>query len=114
MANLLAVPLVLEPKAKRITTGELPVETIELALAVGVPQVAAKQRRRELLIESIDSEPAATSRWSKPLIAGGARLDYRGLVVRGSVVTAPITEHRGVSIEVVEAPDESERDDADA
>ena len=97
-----ALALFLEPKGKRISTGELPAETIELALAVGVPQVAAKQRRRELLIELIDGEAAATSRWSKPLIAGGARVDYRGLVVRGSVVAPPIEVE-----EPVDDPDDS-------
>src|SRR4029077_4004361 len=45
-----ALALWIEPKGKRVATGELPLEQIELAFAVGVPQVAAKQRRRELLI----------------------------------------------------------------
>ena len=71
----------LEPKARRIATGDLPTETIELALAVGLPRVAARARRRELLIELIDGVPAAESPLARVLLAGSARADYRGLVV---------------------------------
>ena len=85
-----ALALWIEPKGKRITTatGTSP-EAIELALGVGAPQLAYKQRRRELSIETIDGAPAGQSPWAKGLIAGGARVDYRGLVVRGSQPTAP-------------------------
>jgi ATP-dependent Lhr-like helicase len=82
----------LEPKARRIATGDLPAESIELALAVGVPRVAARARRRELLIELIDGLPAAESPLARVLLAGAARADYRGLVVRAqptSVSSAP-------------------------
>jgi ATP-dependent helicase Lhr and Lhr-like helicase len=72
----------LEPKARRIATGDLPTETIELALAVGLSRVAARARRRELLIEGIDGVPAAESPLARVLLAGSARADYRGLVVR--------------------------------
>ena len=68
----------------RTATG-LPAETIELACAVGLPRVAAKQRRRELLIETIDGEAAGSSPLARSLIAAGARVDYRGLVVRGTI-----------------------------
>jgi ATP-dependent Lhr-like helicase len=71
----------LEPKARRIATGDLPSETIELALAVGLPRVAARARRRELLIELIDGVTAAESPLARTLLAGSARADYRGLVV---------------------------------
>jgi ATP-dependent Lhr-like helicase len=72
----------LEPRARRIATGELPVETVELALSVGLPRVAARARRRELLVELIDGVPAAESPLARVLLAGPARADYRGLVVR--------------------------------
>jgi ATP-dependent Lhr-like helicase len=75
----------LEPQGKRIATGKLPSESIELALSVGLPRVAATTRRRELLIELIDGVPAASSPLARGLIAAGARIDYRGLVVRGTV-----------------------------
>jgi ATP-dependent Lhr-like helicase len=71
----------LEPKAKRIVTGELPAESIELALAVGLPRVAARARRRELSIELIDGVPAGESPLARVLLANAARADYRGLVV---------------------------------
>jgi ATP-dependent Lhr-like helicase len=74
----------LEPKAKRIATGDLPAESIELALAVGLPRVAGRARRRELLIEQIDGVAAAESPLARVLLAGSARLDYRGLVVRAA------------------------------
>ncbi|HEX5063127.1 MAG TPA: DEAD/DEAH box helicase, partial [Kofleriaceae bacterium] len=81
-----ALALWLEPKARRIATAAgLPAETIELACAVGLPRVAAKQRRRELLIETIDGEAAGSSPLARSLVAAGARIDYRGLVVRGTV-----------------------------
>jgi len=84
-----ALAVWLEPKARRVVTAVgLPVESIELALAVGLPRVAARQRRRELLIEAIDGEAPANSRWARGLIAGGARIDYRGLVVSGSTLAA--------------------------
>jgi ATP-dependent Lhr-like helicase len=72
----------LEPKARRVVTGNLPPESIELALAIGLPRVAARARRRELLIELIDGVPAGESPLARVLLAGAARADYRGLVVR--------------------------------
>jgi ATP-dependent helicase Lhr and Lhr-like helicase len=91
----------LEPRAKRIATGLLPAETIELALSVGLPRVAGKSRRRELLIESIDGALAQDSAFARVLLANGARIDYRGLVLRAPVpgVTNPV------------APDEPESED---
>jgi ATP-dependent Lhr-like helicase len=81
----------IEPKARRIATGELPVETIELALAVGLPRVAARARRRELLIELIDGAAAGESPLARVLMANSARTEYRGLVVRAqpSAIPAP-------------------------
>jgi len=73
----------LEPKAKRIATAPLSDEAIELALSVGLPRVAQTARRRELLIESIDGIAAGESPYARGLLAAGARIDYRGLVVRG-------------------------------
>ena len=93
----------LEPKAKRLATGQLPAETIELALTVGLPRVAARARRRELLLETIDGLPAGESPLARGLLAAGARLDYRGLVVRGERPKAPEPE-----------PDEPPEDDPDA
>jgi ATP-dependent Lhr-like helicase len=103
-----ALAVWVEPKGRRIATAaELPAESIELALAVGLPRVAARARRRELLVETIDGEPSGTSTWSRGLIAAGARVDYRGLVVRGQVVqTAPLPEP--------EPADEDEGDAANA
>jgi hypothetical protein len=82
----------LEPRAKRIATGMLPAETLELALSVGLPRVAGKTRRRELLIESIDGAIAQDSAFARVLLANGARIDYRGLVLRAPVpgVTNPV------------------------
>jgi ATP-dependent Lhr-like helicase len=80
-----ALAVWLEPKAKRFTTAPLPDETIELALAVGLPRLAAKARRRELLIETIDGVPASDSPFARNLMAAGARIDYRGLVIRGAI-----------------------------
>ena len=79
-----ALALWVEPKGKRIATamGMSP-ESIELALSVGAPQLAWKQRRRELTLEMIDGQPAGQSPWAKSLLAAGARVDYRGLVIRG-------------------------------
>ncbi len=80
-----ALAVWLEPKGKRFTTAPLPDETIELALAVGLPRLAAKARRRELLIETIDGVPAGESPFARGLLAAGARIDYRGLVIRGAI-----------------------------
>jgi ATP-dependent Lhr-like helicase len=77
-----ALAVWLEPRARRIATGDLPAEAIELALSIGLPRVAARARRRELLIELIDGAPAADSPLARVLLAGSARADYRGLVVR--------------------------------
>jgi ATP-dependent Lhr-like helicase len=77
----------LEPKARRIATGDLPAEAIELALAVGLPRVAARARRRELLIEQIDGVAAAESPLARTLLAGPARTDYRGIVVRAQATS---------------------------
>ncbi|HEX2688371.1 MAG TPA: hypothetical protein VHN14_17190, partial [Kofleriaceae bacterium] len=79
----------LEPRARRVVTGELPVEAIELALAVGLPRVAARARRRELLIELFDGVPAGESPLARVLLANGARADYRGLVVRAQPSAIP-------------------------
>jgi len=93
----------LEPKAKRIATGELPAESIELALAVGLPRVAARARRRELLIELIDGVAAGESPLARVLLANSARADYRGLVVRAqpSVVQPPMVAATAPAIAVV-------------
>jgi ATP-dependent Lhr-like helicase len=79
----------LEPKAKRIVTGALPAESIELALAVGLPRIAARARRRELSIELIDGVPAGESPLARVLLANAARADYRGLVVRAQPSVIP-------------------------
>jgi ATP-dependent helicase Lhr and Lhr-like helicase len=101
-----ALALWLEPKGRRVATAtSLPAETIELACAVGLPRVAAKQRRRELLIETIDGEAAGSSRWARNLLAAGARVDYRGLVVRGAVTQAlqePVEDLAGENEELDE------------
>ena len=95
-----------EPRGKRIATAsELDGESIELALSVGLPVLAGKQRRRELLVELIDGQPAATSPIARRLLASGARVDYRGLVVRA---IAPTIEREP------EPEPEAEADDDDA
>src|SRR6185312_9829904 len=59
-----ALALWVEPRGKRIATAaDLPTETIELAIRVGLP-----------------------------LLAAGARVDYRGLVVRATTLVAPQPE----------------------
>jgi ATP-dependent Lhr-like helicase len=88
-----ALAVWLEPRARRVVTATgVPPESIDLALAIGLPRVAARQRRRELLIEAIDGEAPASSRWARGLIASGARLDYRGLVISGSAVSQLVPE----------------------
>jgi ATP-dependent Lhr-like helicase len=82
-----ALALYVEPRARRVLTAPLPDEQIELALAVGLPQRAARARRRELLVETIDALPAAQSPFARALLAAGARADYRGLAIRGSTLT---------------------------
>ncbi|HSD88343.1 MAG TPA: DEAD/DEAH box helicase, partial [Kofleriaceae bacterium] len=83
-----ALALWVEPKGKRIATAaELPAESIELAFSIGLPRIAMRARRRELLVETIDGVAAGPSSWARGLLAAGARIDYRGLVVRGSVVS---------------------------
>ena len=79
-----ALAVWVEPRAKRLATAPLPPETIALALAVGLPQLAAKTRRRELLIETIDGGPAAESPHARAL--ANARIDYRGLVIRATSI----------------------------
>ncbi|HUS32153.1 MAG TPA: crosslink repair DNA glycosylase YcaQ family protein [Kofleriaceae bacterium] len=106
-----ALALWVEPKGRRIATAaELPAEQIELALAVALPRIAMKARRRELLIETIDGESAQQSAWARSLLAAGARIDYRGLVVRGSVVTAPPPDAETEPADA--ADDEAEEDEA--
>ena len=85
-----ALALWVEPKGKRIATAaSCPTETIELALAVGLPRIAARARRRELLVETIDGDAApAVALEPRRSLAAGARIDYRGLVVRGQIVDA--------------------------
>ncbi|MEO7093422.1 MAG: hypothetical protein ABI175_09235, partial [Polyangiales bacterium] len=101
-----ALAVWLEPKAKRFTTAPLPEETIELALSVGLPRIAAKARRRELLIESIDGVAAPESPFARSLLATGARIDYRGLVIRGALAAPLVPEPEA------EAPP-NDGDDAD-
>ncbi len=69
-----------EPKGKRIGTAG-PDELVELALTIGLPRIARTQRRRELVIETIDNTPADDSPWATALRAVGARVDYRGLAI---------------------------------
>ena len=100
----------LEPKGKRIVTAapsRVPDESIELALAVGLPRLAARARRRELLVELIDNVPAGDSPFARGLLAAGARIDYRGLVVR-----APLTSVPAGASEPSEPEDDLEADDA--
>ncbi len=86
-----ALAVWVEPKAKRVATAALPPETVALALAVGLPQLAGKTRRRELLIETIDGVAAAESPFARGL--ANARIDYRGLVIRAtSIVSHPEPE----------------------
>ena len=101
-----ALAVWLEPKTKRFTTAPLPDETIELALAVGLPRIAAKARRRELLIESIDGVPASESPFARGLLAAGARIDYRGLVIRGAIA-APVTPEPDPEPEIEDPDDDA-------
>ncbi len=85
-----ALALWLEPRTHRVATvAGTPDDAIELALVVGLPTLAARQRRRELLVETIDGEPAARSRWSGALTGAGARAEYRGLVVSAAQIAQP-------------------------
>ena len=99
-----------EPRGKRLATGQLPAESIELAFTVGLPGVAARTRRRELLIESIDGVAAQESPFARALVAGGARIDYRGLVVRGAASAIPVAP---VAAPALDESDEPELDELD-
>ncbi|HEY1554835.1 MAG TPA: DEAD/DEAH box helicase [Kofleriaceae bacterium] len=81
-----ALALWIEPTARRIATAALPDDTIALALAVGLPLLALRRRRRELLVEAIDGEPVASSRWAGAI---PGRADYRGWVVPCADRAAP-------------------------
>ncbi|HEU0030215.1 MAG TPA: DEAD/DEAH box helicase [Kofleriaceae bacterium] len=99
-----------EPKGKRIATGALADESIELALTVGLPRIAYKARRRELLVETIDGVAASESPLARGLLAAGARIDYRGLVVRGTspaIAPVPATEPPDAGDEADEPDDEA-------
>ncbi|MCX5745071.1 MAG: hypothetical protein NT062_21500, partial [Proteobacteria bacterium] len=77
-----ALAVWVEPKAKRLATAVgLPIATIELALAVGLPQLVVKGKRRELLVETIDDLAASASPLAPTLVRIGAWVDYRGLVL---------------------------------
>ncbi len=71
----------IEPRGHRIATAAVGDEQVAHALAVALPALAVRQRRRELLVETIDGTAASSSPWAAALVAAGARLDYRGLVV---------------------------------
>ena len=71
----------IEPRGHRIATAAIGDEQVAHALAVALPALAVRQRRRELLVETIDSAAASSSPWAVALVAAGARLDYRGLVI---------------------------------
>ncbi len=71
----------IEPRGHRIATAAIADEYVAHALAVALPALAVRQRRRELLVETIDGAAASSSRWAASLVAAGARLDYRGLVI---------------------------------
>jgi ATP-dependent Lhr-like helicase len=103
-----ALALWVEPKGKRIATAaNLPAEQIELAFSVALPRIAMKSRRRELLVETVDGEAAGQSPWARGLLAAGARIDYRGLVVTGAVIPMPPPEP-------VESHEDDEREEEDA
>lgn len=76
-----ALALWVEPKGRRITTGVLPKHVLERALTEGVAELASRQRRGELLIETIDGQPAASSPWCQLLRTHGAHVTPRGLVL---------------------------------
>jgi ATP-dependent Lhr-like helicase len=95
-----------EPKGKRLATANLPPETLELAMTIGLPRIAMKAKRRELLVETIDGIAAGESSLARGLLAAGARIDYRGLVVRGSPTVIPQPEPEP------EPDDDADEDDA--
>jgi ATP-dependent Lhr-like helicase len=99
-----------EPRGKRIATGALPPEAIELALTVGLPRIAVKARRRELLVEAIDGVAAPESPLVRVLLAAGARVDYRGVVIRAPVPGVTPSPAAAAATEVEE---EDAEDDAD-
>ncbi|HSK04727.1 MAG TPA: hypothetical protein VK932_25930, partial [Kofleriaceae bacterium] len=105
-----------EPRGKRLATGALPPEAIELVLAVGLPRIAGKARRRELLVEAIDGVPASESPLARALLAAGGHIDYRGLVIRAPVpgVTLPPPPPADEGTEGDEADEADAADAADA
>ncbi|MGE5182432.1 MAG: DEAD/DEAH box helicase [Acidobacteriota bacterium] len=90
-----ALAVWVEPRAHRLATAaELADDVIEHALVVGLGLLAARTRRRELLVETIDGAPAARSRWTRALVSSGARADYRGLVVAQFAQSPPAAASR--------------------
>ncbi len=87
VAGVLA--LWVEPRGKRVATAQVPDETISLAISVGLPVLAARTRRRELLVETIDDSPAGSSTFGRCLVDAGGRIDYRGIVVRSGPPPRP-------------------------
>jgi ATP-dependent Lhr-like helicase len=77
-----------ETRGKAIVTASgIPDDVMVHGLVDGLARLAAATRRRELPIEHIDGGRAADSPWASALIAAGARVDYRGLVVLAGAPT---------------------------
>jgi ATP-dependent Lhr-like helicase len=71
----------IEPRGRRIATAAVPEDDLGLAIAVGLPVLAARSPRRELLIETIDDVSAGSSPLCPILIAAGGRIGYHGIVL---------------------------------
>jgi ATP-dependent Lhr-like helicase len=75
----------IEPTGKRVATAaEISDDAIALALAVGLPRLAARRRRRELLVERVDGLAAQQSPWQRAI---PGRIDYRGVIVSQPTAT---------------------------
>ena len=79
-----------DPRGKKlITFAGIPDDALARALAEGLPRLAATVRRRTLLLETIDGQPALQSPHTPRLESAGARRDYRGLVIEPRLTPLP-------------------------
>lgn len=69
-----------EPRGGKVVTLTAASDAdLELAITEGLKQVSGVARRA-LVVESVDGEPAISSRWAKTFDYAGFRRDYRGFV----------------------------------
>ena len=102
-----------ESRGKNVVTASgVAEDLIEHGLVDGLAMLAAATRRRELPLETIDGVRASESRWAQALLAAGARIDYRGMVVTASAVPASHRVAQVAAEDETETETETETEDA--